>query len=144
MAPKRQFGLLLFALLVPMALSRSGPTYPSTTTEPPTTKSKLTSRVFFIDLNLQPFVPVSPNTILKNHWNPGIWVLIWVLIQWVPTWQGLDGVHCQIQSWKIIETLTYGYSSTTKVALALGGLEQPNYVTFSMAPKAQRSLNSLE
>ena len=28
----------------------------------------------------------------KNHWNPGIWVLIWEYsvsaIQWVPTWQG--------------------------------------------------------
>ena len=32
--------------------------------------------------------------ILKNHWNPGKWVLIWEYsvraIKWVPTWQGLD------------------------------------------------------
>ena len=32
---------------------------------------------------------------LKNDWNPGIWVLIWEhstrAIQWIPTWQGLDG-----------------------------------------------------
>ena len=32
---------------------------------------------------------------LKNYWNPGKWVLIWEYsvraIQWVPTWQGLNG-----------------------------------------------------
>ena len=40
--------------------------------------------------------PIQNNAkILKNHWNPGKWVLIWEYsvraIQWVPTWQGLDG-----------------------------------------------------
>ena len=39
--------------------------------------------------------PILNNAInLKNHWNPGKWVLIWEHsvrpIQWVPTWQGLD------------------------------------------------------
>ena len=33
--------------------------------------------------------------ILRNHWNHGKWVLIWEYssraIQWIPTWQGLDG-----------------------------------------------------
>ena len=32
---------------------------------------------------------------LENDWNPGTWVLIREnsarAIQWVPTWQGLDG-----------------------------------------------------
>ena len=32
---------------------------------------------------------------LRNDWNPGTWVLIWECsaraIQWIPTWQGLDG-----------------------------------------------------
>ena len=32
---------------------------------------------------------------LKNDWNPGTWVLIWEyserVIQWIPSWQGLDG-----------------------------------------------------
>ena len=32
---------------------------------------------------------------IKNDWNPGTWVLIWEnstrAIQWIPTWQGLDG-----------------------------------------------------
>ena len=32
---------------------------------------------------------------LKYDWNPGTWVLIWECsvkaIQWIPTWQGLDG-----------------------------------------------------
>ena len=32
---------------------------------------------------------------LKNDWNPGTWELIWEYsarpIQWIPTWQGLDG-----------------------------------------------------
>ena len=32
---------------------------------------------------------------LKNDWNPGKWVLIWEgsgrAVQWIPTWQGLDG-----------------------------------------------------
>ena len=34
---------------------------------------------------------------LKNDWNSGIWVLIWEYsvraIQWIPTWQGFDGVQ---------------------------------------------------
>ena len=32
---------------------------------------------------------------LRNDWNPGTWVLIWEYsvraIQWISTWQGLDG-----------------------------------------------------
>ena len=32
---------------------------------------------------------------LKNDWNPGIWILIWEYsaraIQWIPTWQGIEG-----------------------------------------------------
>ena len=51
----------------------------------------------------------------KNDWNPGKWVLIREYsaraIQWIPTWQGLDGfkILCFLLLW-------------TKVALALEGL----------------------
>ena len=52
---------------------------------------------------------------MENDWNPGTWVLIWVYsagaIQWVPTWQGVDGFKklCVLVLWM-------------KVALALEGL----------------------
>ena len=39
---------------------------------------------------------------LKNHQNPGKWVLIWKYsvraFQWVPTWQGLDGFQRFLRS----------------------------------------------
>ena len=34
---------------------------------------------------------------LKNYWSPGTWVLIWEYsarsIQWIPIWQGFDGLQ---------------------------------------------------
>ena len=39
---------------------------------------------------------------LRNHWNPGIWVLIWKYsaraFQWIPTWQGSDGFRKSLRS----------------------------------------------
>ena len=40
--------------------------------------------------------------ILKNHWNHGIWVLVWEYsmraIQWVPTWQGFSNFREYLRS----------------------------------------------
>ena len=40
--------------------------------------------------------------ILKNHWNPGIWVPIWeysaIAIQWIPTWQDLGIFQISLRS----------------------------------------------
>ena len=41
----------------------------------------------------------------KNHWNPSIWALIWeyaaIAIQWMPTWQGLNGFHKFLHLWAL-------------------------------------------
>ena len=46
--------------------------------------------------------------ILKNRWNPGLWVLIWkysvAAIQWVPTWQGLDVFQKHLRSCALDES----------------------------------------
>ena len=74
---------------------------------------------------------------LENDWNPGIWVLIWKhssrAIQWIPTWQGLDGFKgfCVLVLW-------------TKVAAALEGLtwqyRQLCLIPTDVAPKSLSGL----
>ena len=45
---------------------------------------------------------------LKNDWNPGMWVLIWEYsvrdIQWILTWQGLDGFQKALRSCALDES----------------------------------------
>ena len=58
--------------------------------------------------------PIQNNAkILKNHWNPGKWVLIWEYsaraFQWVPTWQGLDVFQRYLCCWALdISSLSIG------------------------------------
>ena len=77
---------------------------------------------FFLRICINPLCcwwlswPIHNNAkILKNQWDPGIWVLIWEYsvrdIQWVPTWWGLDGFQKSSRS-----------CALSKVALALEGL----------------------
>ena len=44
----------------------------------------------------------------ENDWNPGIWVIIWEYsvraIQWITTWQGLDGFQKSLHPWALDES----------------------------------------
>ena len=69
-------------------------------------KKKCPCYSFFLPLHFNPCMPLAKTKwskkIFKNDWNPDIWVLIWEYsaraIQWVPTWQGLDGFQKTLHS----------------------------------------------
>ena len=53
----------------------------------------------------------------ENDWNNATWVLIWEYseraIQWIPTWQGLDGFLCILVLWMKVASALEGSSMRT-------------------------------